>query len=382
MGASVAKVDLDAVYRVTAKGKTYVYAWRGKGAPRLKAREGSDEFVEELAAALATRRVGDGKTIASLCAMWRASVAWSDEKDPKFPAEKALAKSTRKNWKSFLTAAQTEFGELTLKMFEANNTLHIRKDIKRWRNTYGANPRQADMAKQVLSALLTFAVKRDMLTANPCIGIDNLYEANRADRIWTQDDLAQLEKKAPAHVFRAAKLAALTGLRQADLLRLSWSHVSDLAIEIRTGKSGGKKTALIPIYGELRAMLDSISKVSTRVLVNSEDHPWQSGFSASWNKALFAAGFKQADKHGRIIFDANLHFHDLRGTAATRMYIGGLSIREIAEIFTWGEDQVERLINRYVKRDELLRDKIRRMDENARRTEGVKPSAKPSGENS
>jgi transposase len=45
-----------------------------------------------------------------------------------------------------------------------------------------------------------------------------------------------------------------------------------------------------------------------------------------------------------------LHFHDLRGTAATRFYVAGLSTRVIAKILAWSEDQVERIIRRYVGR--------------------------------
>ena len=33
-GRVMAMVELEGVYRVTAKGRTYYYAWRGKGAPR------------------------------------------------------------------------------------------------------------------------------------------------------------------------------------------------------------------------------------------------------------------------------------------------------------------------------------------------------------
>jgi integrase len=40
----------------------------------------------------------------------------------------------------------------------------------------------------------------------------------------------------------------------------------------------------------------------------------------------------------------------LRGTAATKFYIAGLPIGVIAEILAWSEDQVERIIRRYVAR--------------------------------
>jgi integrase len=44
--------------------------------------------------------------------------------------------------------------------------------------------------------------------------------------------------------------------------------------------------------------------------------------------------------------DRDLHFHDLRGTAATRFYNAGLSVRVIAEIIGWEEDHVSKIIRR------------------------------------
>ena len=48
-------------------------------------------------------------------------------------------------------------------------------------------------------------------------------------------------------------------------------------------------------------------------------------------------------------------FHSLPGTAATKFYVAGLPIRVIAEILAWSEDQVERIIRRYVARAAELR---------------------------
>jgi len=64
--------------------------------------------------------------------------------------------------------------------------------------------------------------------------------------------------------------------------------------------------------------------------------------------------------------DTELHFHDLRGTAATNFYRAGFTSREIAQTLAWTEERVERLIDRYVKRDEILKDRIRRMDKSKR----------------
>jgi integrase len=266
---------------------------------------------------------------------------------------KGFAETTRRNWTRWLDRIEKHFGPLSIRQFDRPA---IRNDIKRWRSGYKKTPRAADYGMQVLSRVLSFAVAEGELGQNPCFGIPTLYRNDRSELIWTEADLAAVYAVAPPELIWAAKLAIATGLRETDLIRLSWSHVKGLAIEMRTGKSRGRRTALIPLHAELAALLEEIPKRATTILTNTRGLPWKSGFGDSWRDIVAKAP------------DANqeLHFHDLRGTAATRLYVAGLTIREIAEILAWSEDKVERLIDRYVKRDEILLDRIRRLDEAAR----------------
>jgi hypothetical protein len=55
-------------------------------------------------------------------------------------------------------------------------------------------------------------------------------------------------------------------------------------------------------------------------------------------------------------------------TSATKFYIAGLSIRVIAEILAWSEDQVERIIRRYVARAAATKEAIRQLNEARKRT--------------
>lgn len=344
----MARVDLTGVHIVTAKGRHYHYAWRG--GPRLTAEPGSQAYVDELATAHRARKGGDPGKISGLIVEWKRSDAWTQP-----PEKGGLAPSTKKAWTRKLDAIQTHFGTLSIKQFDRPE---IRVDIKKWRGKWKATPRGADMAKQVLSALLSFAVEEGKLTANPCFGLANLYQNDRSEIIWTDDDIARLEAVASKEIVWALKLAALTGLRQGDLLKLCWSHVGDLSIELRTGKSGRKKrVAIVPLYQDLRDLLAEIPQRSTSILTNSKGQPWR-GFSSSWTKAVEDMG------------EEVLHFHDARGTFATKIYLAGFSHREIAEMLGWSEDKVERIINRYVRRDAQLRDKIRRLDEARKKAEG------------
>lgn len=330
---------------VRARGRLYRYAWRG--GPRLFTEPGTDAFLAELAQARASRVQGDKSKISGLCARYRASTSYRN-----------LADKTRKEWARWLDRIQVQFGAAPLAAFDSPKAV---SRITDWRDQYAETPRTADVAIEVMSRLLSFGRAQGLLTGKPCESIDRLYTANRSALIWTDADFAELEKTASAELVQAAKLAALTGLRRADLLRLSWSHIGPLAIEISTGKSRHRKTTRIPIYGELRSLLDDLPRKATTVLTNSAGRPWASGFGASWNKAKPAGP---------------LHFHDLRGTAATRFFLAGLTIREIADIMTWSEGRVEGLIDRYVKRDELLLSLIRRLDGNAPETGNDKTPVK------
>jgi hypothetical protein len=158
-------------------------------------------------------------------------------------------------------------------------------------------------------------------------------------------------------------------LRQSDLLKLRWSQVYDLSIELKTGKSRGRRRVLIPLYDTLREFIRVIPKRALTVLTTTKGQPWKSGFGASWQDALNRAGLAERD----------LHFHDLRGTAATNFYRADFKSSEIAEILGWSQEKVESIINRYVKKDELLRDRIRRMehlDNEIRKTDSKTGGAK------
>jgi len=322
----------------------------------MQSQPGTDEFVHELAELTAGRHTVDRSKLIGLIVDYEASDAWA-----------TLSNKTKENWRPWLRRIQDRFGTTSISAFDRPL---MRVAIRKWRDTYKTTPRAADMGLQVLSRLLSFGVEEGRLQNNVVAGISRLYSSDRSMIIWTPDDLEKLQAVASAEVYRAVRLASLTGLRKSDLLRLSWPHIKAHSIEIPTGKSRQRKTTLIPIYGELRRFIESLprSECATTVLVNTRGLPWKSGFGSSLNADLKAAGI---DKH----------LHDTRGTAATAMYVGGLTIREIAEMFTWSEDYVERLINIYVKKDELLRDRIRRLDEAERRTASVKPAVKPVGSN-
>jgi len=192
----------------------------------------------------------------------------------------------------------------------------------------------------VLSVILSYAVDPlGKLAGNPCKGIRQLYSVNRSKIIWTEADIVALKRACSPEISQAADLAACTGLRLGDLVCLSWVHIGDGAITIRTAKSKHEREAIVPLYDALRSVLAGIPKRATTVLTNSLGRPWTvNSLGCTFSAAKNAAGL------------TDLHFHDLRGTAATRFYMAGLSERVIAEVMGWEEEHVAKIIRRYVHR--------------------------------
>lgn len=349
-------VDLRGVHKVSSKGRYYYYAWRG--GPRLTGIPGSDDFMASYNEARESRNVPDSAKFRSIIQAYRRSQEYAK-----------LADSTKRNWSRMLDKIEAHFGDLSNAQFDRYK--RIRPIILQWRGQFAETPRTADYGMQVLSRVLSYGIDPlGKIASNPCEGIKSLYKNDRAAIIWTEADLATLkeakdDKGNPAcstEMAFAIDLAIHTGLRVGDLIKLCWSHVGEDAIIIATGKSKGKREAFIPLYDSLRELLRRIPKRSKAILTNSRGLAWtQDGLASSFHTAKKRAGLN----------DRNLHFHDLRGTAATKFYTVGLPERVIAEIMGWSEDEVRGIIRRYVDRTAATRAMIAQINA------GVKLPVKP-----
>lgn len=336
---SMVTIELKGIHRVKAKGKIYYYAWRG--GPKLTGEPGTQAFMASYNEAIANRAAPESGKFRSIITNYKATEF------------NKLADSTRRVWTPWIDKISAYFGDLSIQQF--NRHERIRPIIRRWRGQYSETPRSADTGLQVLSRILSHGVDpMGKIVANPCEGIKHLYSNDRAEIIWTNSDIEQLKTKCSDELAWTVDLASHTGLRVGDLVKLCWSHVQDDAIIISTGKSRHKREAIIPRYDALNEILGRIPKRSPIILTNSFKKPWtQDGLASSFWTAKVKTGLQERD----------LHFHDLRGTAATKFYTAGLSIRVIAEIMAWEEEQVEKIIRRYVSRSSATKEMIRHLNE-------------------
>ena len=144
----------------------------------------------------------------------------------------------------------------------------------------------------------------------------------------------------------AFELALNTAQRQGDILRLPWSAYNGREIRLTQGKTGAR--VRIPVAGPLKSILDATPRRSPIIVTNRSGVPYTStGFSSSWRKLAKRVGV------------TGLTFHDLRGTAVTRLVQAGKTLGEVAAITGHSLGDLNEIIDRhYLSRGALLGDEI------------------------
>jgi integrase len=146
---------------------------------------------------------------------------------------------------------------------------------------------------------------------------------------------------APVTLQRALVLALDTGQRQGDLLALPWSAYDGTCIQLRQSKTG--RTVSIPVTRSLRAVLDATPRVSPVILTSSAGRPWRpNAFRNAWIDAARKAGI------------TDLTFHDLRGSAVTRLAEAECTPHEIATITGHSLRDVGAILDKYSARTPTL----------------------------
>ena len=167
--------------------------------------------------------------------------------------------------------------------------------------------------------------------------VERLYHADRSEKIWEETHLATFLAVASEPLQRALVLALETGQRQGDLLTLPWSAYDGQWIRLRQSKTGRRVN--IPVTRRLRAVLDNSKRTATVILTNKRGMAWApNAFRKAWGDATRKAG----------IVDRT--FHDLRGTAVTRLAEAECSAAEIASITGHSMRDVGAILDQYLAR--------------------------------
>lgn len=216
-----------------------------------------------------------------------------------------LSPETQKDYRKYSGKLLPVFGKMQPDNIKPE---HIRKYMDK-RGT--KSPTQANREKTLLSRVFGWGYERGMVKSNPCKGVRQFKEQAR-DRYITDDEYNALYSVSPVIVRIAMEIAYLCAARQADVLALTYSQLTEDGIYIKQGKTG---VAQIKAWTErLHAAINLSNTLpldsgisSIYVLHQSRGSGYtRDGFNSRWRKAKEAA----AKKFPHLNF--NFTFHDLK----------------------------------------------------------------------
>jgi integrase len=302
------------MHTVVSNGKVYRYAWRG--GPRLLAEPGTKAFLAEyLKATKHQEQATEAGTFSSLVSDYKAS-----------PEYTGLAKHSKRSYERLLRALVEEYGTWPLHVMEAKG---MRGDFLRYRDSMADKPATADMHMAVLRAVLSWAVKRELIAVNKAAEIGKLNKETRRDRIWSEAECQRFCSMASPGMVGALELALNTGQRQGDLMLLTWTAYDGSTLRLRQTKT--LSYVNMRVSPELKSILDAMPRRAVTILTNSYGRPWkQSAFQSAFNRAMKKAGI------------VGLTYHDLKGTFLSRGRALGYSLAELSDASGTNEQTIKR----------------------------------------
>jgi hypothetical protein len=133
--------------------RTYHYAW--KGGPPLRGEPGTPEFIASYNEAVVTRAATPQGTLLSVLQSYQASGEFLGR-----------AERTRSDYVKQIKIIEMEYADFPLAALADRRTRGV---FKAWRDKLAAKSRrQADYGWQVLALVLSWALDRGLVPANPC----------------------------------------------------------------------------------------------------------------------------------------------------------------------------------------------------------------------
>jgi integrase len=174
---------------------------------------------------------------------------------------------------------------------------------------------------KVLRAAMRLAVTRGELDRDPTQGVRLVKVDNERDRVATGDELRRLILAAGPELRAAIILGVETGMRLGNVAGLRWERI-DLAgalavvpeVEVKTG---------VPLAVPLtEAAIEALKTLEPRA----------EGRVFSVAARTLSENFRTLTRRLEI---SDLHFHDLRHTAASEVAAGGADILTLMRLFGW-----------------------------------------------
>ncbi|MGC4083406.1 MAG: site-specific integrase [Vicinamibacterales bacterium] len=193
---------------------------------------------------------------------------------------------------------------------------------------------------QLLRRLLNWSIERDYRTSESPFrkhgqAVFKIRKGERRKRRLQPGEEERLLAAAPSHLRACIEVALATAMRREEILSLTWADIECDAkgrpcfIRLRAENTKTDKARSIPVSSALRALLemrrngpdDEPLPLTAFVLGDETGTERQDSIKSAWRSTCVKAGVE------------DLHFHDLRRTAASRWLqsgrVGLLEVRDL-----------------------------------------------------
>lgn len=321
-------VKLKYILPVTTKGRTYHYYRRdGKTYGTIEGKPGSTKFMQNyyrIHGQFEGTSIDIPDSFGAVCTRYLAS-----------PEYKALAESTRKQYRIYIDQLRPIFGAYDIKAIR-------RREIKEYRDAISAQPGKANVSVRVMGAVFAWAIESDIVQINPTAGIKSLptgeYEA------WPETVIAEALETAPPDLARFIAFALYTGQRKSDCIKARWDDIQDGGIRFVQQKTGTE--IWVPIHPDLQEVLDNTPKRGVMILTTQTGRPWS---ISNIDDAM-----RKQETYGYVL-------HGLRKNAAIILAEAGCSTEEVK---SWTGHKSDQMAAHYVKQArqrELARNALARI---------------------
>jgi integrase len=203
-----------------------------------------------------------------------------------------------------------------------------RRHIEQRHVAMAGTPRRANYAVAVIKAMLSFAIKRDLRSNNPAVGITP-YRENRRERFLSEaeigaaaDGITAAEKSGKIGPFAAAglRLALFTGARSGEVTAFQWSQIDWERRLIRLPDSKTNEPKTVHLSDAAIEVLKGIPRIGPYVVAGGRRNQPYAHLTRAWGVARKHAGL-----------DA-VRLHDLRHSYASLALGRGVPLAVIGKL--------------------------------------------------
>lgn len=197
-------------------------------------------------------------------------------------------------------------------------------------------PGSQENARKALKMLERWAIVRDLLPGPITIGTE-LVGSDGGHEPWTDGQVEFAESTCASHLSIAVTMAANTGQRGSDLVRMRWTdietHDGHLGINVTQQKTGLR--LWVPFTQALIAKIDTWERRPGFILLKRDGTPFDNRHQLSnhWLAERQKPGLEPI---------SHLTMHGLRATAVVRLRRAGLEVPLICDVVGMSQQMVAR----------------------------------------